>query len=91
MKKNKHIVCYSGGHSSALVAIEVVKLFGKENVILLNHNINPRYEDADIKRFKKEVAEYLVLDNLCKHKRLKMKMIFQINLKCEERKLCKSS
>ncbi len=58
---NKHIVCYSGGHSSALVAIEVVRLFGKENVILLNHNINPRYEDADVKRFKKEVADYLEL------------------------------
>lgn len=57
--KTKHIVCYSGGHSSALVAIEVVKLFGKENVILLNHNINPRYEDSDIKRFKSEVANYL--------------------------------
>ena len=61
MSRLKHIVCYSGGHSSALVAIEVVKLFGKENVILLNHNINPRYEDADIKRFKKEVADYLGL------------------------------
>jgi len=61
MKKTKHIICYSGGHSSALVAIEVVRLFGKENVILLNHNINPRYEDADIKRFKKEVADYLEL------------------------------
>jgi len=57
--KIKHIVCYSGGHSSALVAIEVVRMFGKQNVILLNHNINPKYEDADIKRFKKEVAEYL--------------------------------
>lgn len=57
----KHIICYSGGHSSALVAIEVVRLFGKENVILLNHNINPRYEDSDIKRFKKEIADYLGL------------------------------
>jgi len=57
----KHIICYSGGHSSALVAIEVVRRFGKENVILLNHNINPRYEDKDIKRFKKEVADYLNL------------------------------
>lgn len=57
----KHIICYSGGHSSAIVAIEVVKLFGKENVILLNHNINPRFEDKDIKRFKNEVANYLKL------------------------------
>lgn len=57
----KHIVCYSGGHSSAIVAIEVVRMFGKENVILLNHNINPRYEGKDVKRFKKEVADYLGL------------------------------
>lgn len=55
----KHIICYSGGHSSALVAIEVTRIFGKENIILLNHNINPRFEDKDIKRFKKEVADYL--------------------------------
>lgn len=57
----KHIICYSGGHSSALAAIEVTRKFGKENVILLNHDINPRYEDEDIKRFKKEVADYLGL------------------------------
>lgn len=57
----KHIVCYSGGHSSALVAIEVVRKEGKENVILLNHDINPRVEEADIKRFKCEVASYLGL------------------------------
>lgn len=55
----KHIICYSGGHSSALVAIEAVRKFGKENVILLNHDINPRFENEDIKRFKKEVADYL--------------------------------
>lgn len=55
----KHIICYSGGHSSALVAIEVTRKFGKENVILLNHNINSRYENKDIKRFKTEVSTYL--------------------------------
>ena len=60
--KHKHIICYSGGHSSALVAIEVTRVFGKENVILLNHNINPRFEDKDIKRFKKEVADYLGIE-----------------------------
>lgn len=60
--KDKHIVCYSGGHSSALVAIEVVRKYGKENVILLNHDINKRFENEDIKRFKKEVANYLELD-----------------------------
>jgi hypothetical protein len=57
--ETKHIVCYSGGHSSALVAIEVVKKYGKENVILLNHNINSLVENKDIKRFKQEVADYL--------------------------------
>ena len=57
----KHIVCYSGGHSSALVAIEVVRKFGANAVVLLNHNINPRVEDADIKRFKGDVAAYLDL------------------------------
>lgn len=57
-----HIVCYSGGHSSAIVAIELVRKFGKENVILLNHNINTRYENLDIKRFKKEVADYLGIE-----------------------------
>jgi hypothetical protein len=55
----KHIVCYSGGHSSALVAIEVVRRFGASDIVLLNHDISPRVEDADIKRFKVEVAEYL--------------------------------
>jgi hypothetical protein len=58
-KRPKHIVCFSGGHSSALVAIEVVRKWGKRNVILLNHNIHSRVEDHDIKRFKSEVARYL--------------------------------
>lgn len=57
----KHVVCYSGGHSSALVAIEVVRKFGPEDVILLNHDMHFTVEDADIKRFKREVAEYLGL------------------------------
>lgn len=56
-----YVVCYSGGHSSALCAIEAVRLYGKENVILLNHDITPKVEDADIKRFKNEVANYLGL------------------------------
>lgn len=56
-----HIVCFSGGHSSALVALEVVKKFGKENVVLINHDISSRSELADVKRFKQEVAEYLDL------------------------------
>ena len=55
----KYIVCYSGGHSSALCAIECARRAGKENVILLNHNISEEVEDKDIKRFKQEIADYL--------------------------------
>lgn len=57
----KHVVCFSGGHSSALVAIEVVRRFGSGEVILLNHDINPRVEDADVKRFKRDIAGHLGL------------------------------
>lgn len=60
--KTSHIVCFSGGHSSALVAIEVCRRFGSDRVVLLNHDINADVEDPDIKRFKKEVAEYLGLE-----------------------------
>lgn len=56
-----HVVCYSGGHSSALVAIEVVRRYGKDGVVLLNHDIHASVEDADVKRFKREIAEYLGL------------------------------
>lgn len=56
-----YVICYSGGHSSALCAIEAVRKHGKENVILLNHDIHPDIEDVDIKRFKNEVADYLEL------------------------------
>lgn len=58
----KHVCCYSGGHSSALVAVEVVRKFGRENVILVNHDIHFSVEDADVKRFKRQVAEYLGVD-----------------------------
>ena len=57
----KYIVCYSGGHSSALVAVEAVRRYGKDNVILLNHDISSKVEHEDIKRFKQEVADYLGL------------------------------
>ena len=55
----KYVVCYSGGHSSAICAVEAVRRYGRENVILLNHDICSRVEDKDIKRFKLEVADYL--------------------------------
>lgn len=57
----KYIVCYSGGHSSAVAAIETVRKYGKQGVVLLNHDISPHVEHEDIKRFKREVAEYLGL------------------------------
>ena len=59
--EKKYVVCYSGGHSSAICAINAVLRYGKENVILLNHDISSSVEDRDIKRFKIEVAEYLGL------------------------------
>ena len=55
----KHIVCYSGGHSSALVAIEVSRKYGTADLVLLNHDMAAHVEDADIKRFKREVAAYI--------------------------------
>lgn len=58
----KHVVCYSGGHSSARVAISVARRFPNDEVVLLNHDINPSVELADVKRFKKEVADYLGLE-----------------------------
>lgn len=55
----KHVVCYSGGHSSALVAIKVVRKYGAANVILLNHDIAASVEPADVKRFKAQISNYL--------------------------------
>jgi len=57
----KHIVCYSGGHSSALVALHVAETRGTQDLILLNHDISAWVEHEDIKRFKREVAEYIGL------------------------------
>lgn len=57
----KYVVCYSGGHSSALAAVETVRNHGRNNVVLLNHDIDKCVEDEDVKRFKEEVASYLGL------------------------------
>lgn len=57
----RHVVLFSGGHSSALVAVEVVRRFGPLGTVLLNHDINPSAEDADVKRFKREVADHVGL------------------------------
>jgi hypothetical protein len=56
----KHIICFSGGHSSAIVALMVWQRYPNDT-ILLNHDINPAYEHGDIKRFKQEVADYMGL------------------------------
>jgi len=58
----KYIVCLSGGHSSAIAAIETVRRYGKDNTILLNHDLCDRSEPEDVKRFKREVADYLGLE-----------------------------
>ena len=55
----KYVVCFSGGHSSALAAVETVIRHGRRNTILLNHDISSKVEDEDVKRFKQEVADYL--------------------------------
>lgn len=60
----KYIVCYSGGESSAKSAIICAKKYGKENIVLLNHDIandldGNEIEHHDIKRFKQEVADYI--------------------------------
>lgn len=62
LNAHKPVVCYSGGHSSALVAIETARRFGAANTVLLNHDIHFTVEHADVKRFKREVAEYLGIE-----------------------------
>lgn len=57
----KRIVCFSGGHSSALAAIETARKYGTDGMVLLNHDISPHVEHEDIKRFKREVAKYIGL------------------------------
>ena len=59
MIQHYHIICYSGGESSALTAIEVSRKFGNESLILLNHDIVGTSEAADIKRYKNEIARYI--------------------------------
>lgn len=58
----EYVVCYSGGHSSALCAVEAVRKHGRDNVTLLNHDISSNVECEDTKRFKREVADYLGLE-----------------------------
>lgn len=55
----KYVICYSGGKSSSECALTVAKKYGAENVVLLNHDINPTIEQACTKQLKKDVADYL--------------------------------
>ena len=59
MIQNAHIICYSGGEASALAAIEVSRKHGTRSLILLNHDIIDTSEDADVKRFKNEIAGFI--------------------------------
>lgn len=55
--EKKHIVQFSGGAASALVAKMVVDKFGKENVILLHSDT--KAEDLDTYRFIEHVSNFL--------------------------------
>lgn len=55
----KHVVCLSGGESSAIAAVEVARRHGTDGLVLLNHDLCASVELPDIKRFKNEVAEYI--------------------------------
>ncbi len=63
-----HIVKFSGGVGSAIAAVEVVRRFGKENVILINSDLSSFVETEDIKRFKQDVADYLGCKYVCLNK-----------------------
>lgn len=54
-----HVATLSGGLGSALASIEVARRYGTNGLVLLNHDIHPRAEAADVKRFKREVADYI--------------------------------
>lgn len=58
----KYVICYSGGQSSSECALSVAAKYGAENVILLNHDINPNIEKSCTKKLKKDVADYLGLE-----------------------------
>ena len=54
-----HVVCHSGGVSSALSAIEVAARFGREDVTLINHDMHFTVEHPTIKAFKQAVADHI--------------------------------
>ncbi|MGI6359483.1 MAG: hypothetical protein ACOX02_00360 [Acholeplasmatales bacterium] len=60
MRKEKHVVLYSGGASSSYVAKWVVDKYGKDNTILFH--TDTLWEDEDNVRFMEECAAYLGMD-----------------------------
>lgn len=60
MRKEKHVVLFSGGASSSYVAKWVVDKYGKENVILFH--TDTLWEDEDNIRFMEECAAYLGIE-----------------------------
>lgn len=52
-------MCFSGGETSALVALNVWNKYPNDEIVLLNHNINNKKELPDVKRFKKEISDYI--------------------------------
>lgn len=57
-----YVICFSGGHSSALCAVETVRRYGAGNCILLNHDISSKVEDISVKNFKNQVADALGME-----------------------------
>ena len=60
MKKDIHIVMFSGGASSAYIAKWVVDQFGIENSVLFF--TDTQWEDEDNYRFMEDVAEYIGIE-----------------------------
>ena len=52
-----HVIQFSGGAASALVAKLVAEEYGKENVVLLHHDT--KAEDPDTYRFLKQVSKHV--------------------------------
>lgn len=59
-KKQKHVIMFSGGASSAYVAKWVVDHYGKEDVILFF--TDTQWEDEDNYRFMEEVSAYIGIE-----------------------------
>ncbi len=45
----KYVVCFSGGHSFALSAVETIRRFGRNQMILLNHKLTTCIAERKLK------------------------------------------